>query len=92
MTDYDPYEAYDLEDEYFVSGCIDEGKPDSECRGPVQFHDITGRGRGFPRCQRHADDAYERHERSELARWAESDVAPDWFDPGDAGERWDDDY
>ena len=27
-----------------------------------------------------------------LARWADSDLAPSWFDPSAAGERWDDDY
>ena len=27
-----------------------------------------------------------------IARWAHSDVAPSWFDPTAAGERWDDDY
>ena len=57
------------------------------------FHDIAGRGgRGFPRCDAHANAAYERHE-SSLARYAHSDVAPDWFDPADAGEVWsEDDY
>lgn len=27
-----------------------------------------------------------------VARWADSDVPPPWFDPCAAGERWDDDY
>jgi hypothetical protein len=79
--------------ELLPEDCLEYGHPSAgPCSGPVLFHDISGRGRAFPRCNRHADDAYERHERSELARWAESDVAPDWFDPADAGERWEDDY
>jgi hypothetical protein len=33
----------------------------------------------------------ERYEDS-MEKYARSDVAPSWFDPADAGERWDDDY
>jgi len=26
------------------------------------------------------------------AKWADSDIPPPWFDPGYAGERWNEDY
>jgi hypothetical protein len=45
--------------------------------------------------QAHADRLYweqERRRHDSVADWADSDVAPSWFDPMDAGERWDDDY
>jgi len=33
----------------------------------------------------------ERYENS-IERYADSDVAPSWFDPSYAGERWNEDY
>lgn len=50
----------------------------------------------------HLADAYDRgysdglrygeRNADSLARYADSDVAPTWFDPTACGERWDDDY
>ena len=78
--------------ELLPEDCLEYGHPTAgPCRGPVAYHAIGGRLRGFPRCDAHAERAWERHDNS-TARWADSDIAPDWFDPTAAGERWDDDY
>ena len=71
--------------------CLNAGGS-TECRGPVELHSVDpGRERAWPRCERHWADRLDDHQNS-ISRWAHSDVAPDWFDPADAGERWDDDY
>lgn len=46
--------------------------------------------------QHHAEMLYwererQRQRQDSVADWADSDVAPSWFDPMDAGERWDED-
>lgn len=70
--------------------CMDEHRGD--CRGPVEYHSVDpGRARAFPRCDRHWGDRLHRRENS-LERYENSDIAPAWFDPTAAGERWDDDY
>lgn len=72
--------------------CVDSYRPDHECRGEVAYFDPSGRGRGAPRCDVSADERLARYEGDSLERYADSDVAPDWFDPTYAGERWSDDY
>lgn len=67
--------------------CLDESP---ECSGEVTMWTTDGL-RWWPRCEFHGERRLERYE-SSLERYAESDVAPDWFDPADIGERWDDDY
>lgn len=62
-----------------------------ECQGPVEYFSVDGRGGAFPRCQHHIEKRVEQYENS-MEKYAHSDVAPDWFDPMDAGERWDEDY
>lgn len=63
-----------------------------DCFGPVEYHSIDpGRQRGFPRCARHWRLRVKRRENS-IELYADSDVAPSWFDPSYAGERWDDEY
>lgn len=70
--------------------CIDDiGQ--GECRGEVEYFSPDGRGSAPPRCQYHIEQRMERYENS-IERYAHSDVAPAWFDPTLAGERWDDDY
>ena len=62
------------------------------CEGPVEMWYSGGvNGRSWPRCRFHGERRLERFENS-IERYADSDVAPDWFDPANAGERWDDDY
>lgn len=60
------------------------------CSGPVEYHSL-GSGNAFPRCEKHWSERLDRYENS-IEQYADSDVAPSWFDPADAGERWDDDY
>jgi hypothetical protein len=67
--------------------CLNYG-PD--CRGPVDYH-WTGGTRSWPRCEYHQDKRMASREGS-VERYANSDVVPDWFDPMDAGEHWNDDY
>jgi hypothetical protein len=69
--------------------CLEYHKGD--CSGPVDYH-ITGSSlKAWPRCQHHAEQRWERYDQS-MERYADSDVVPEWFDPADAGERWEDDY
>lgn len=68
--------------------CLDNGS--TPCQGTVTYFAVPG-GNAFPRCSRHADDRLARWETG-IERYAHSDVAPDWFDPSYAGERWDDEY
>jgi len=60
--------------------CI--GDP-SFCRGEVVYFYSN------PRCRFHCDE----REKVEVSiRELESDCVPDWFDPANAGERWEADY
>ncbi len=70
--------------------CIDYD-PDT-CRGEVEPWNPGYGHRSFMRCRHHGEERIRRYEESELERCAHSDVAPSWFDPTIAGERWDDDY
>lgn len=71
--------------------CLEHGGP-TPCQGEVNYHAIDpGRTRAFPRCERHWIDRLERRETS-MERYENCDVAPAWFDPTYAGERWDADY
>ncbi len=68
-----------------------EFRDDGSCQGKVEYHTLDGLT-SWPRCIHHFDLRLKRYEESDLERYANSDVAPSWFDPADAGERWDDDY
>lgn len=68
--------------------CIDD-YGDGTCRGVVDYYDLSGDGRTFPRCEKHLYEAIERVERA-MERYPVT--APADFDPDYAGERWDDDY
>lgn len=68
--------------------CLEFG---DDCRGPVEYHLRPSDWKSFPRCDYHQERRLERRENS-LEKYADSDVAPDWFDPADAGERWFEDY
>ena len=78
--------------EYPADECLEYGHPDDPCKGPVIYRlSPNGTGMRIPRCARHEEQAEER--RQEISRnYPDSPIAPDWFDPSYAGERWDDDY
>lgn len=69
--------------------CIDDP---AECGGEVEMRpSLTGTGTAIPRCDRHWGLRLQREE--QLRRdYPDSPIAPSWFDPTYAGERWDDDY
>jgi len=84
---YDPHPL----DEYGQPlECLDDIGEDT-CRGPVEYHTIDGTS-SWPRCRLHFAARLERYEQSDTERYARSSIAPSWFDPADAGERWEDDY
>jgi hypothetical protein len=59
------------------------------CSGAVEFRmPLSPSGRAFPRCDKHWGIRLDKEEDS--IPWR-SDIAPSWFDPAYAGERWDDD-
>jgi hypothetical protein len=62
------------------------------CAGEVHFRmALSGSGEPFIRCDKHWGDRLDVEER--LRRdYPDSPTPPDWFDPLDAGERWNDDY
>lgn len=71
--------------------CLDD-HGENTCEGDVEYHSVDpGRAAAFPRCDYHWGERLMRRENS-IERYENSDVAPSWFDPADAGERWDDDY
>jgi hypothetical protein len=79
---------FTVEHPFELEECI-EYDPDT-CRGTVDYFSPDGRGSAPPRCEHHVDQRIKLQEDS-LMRYAYSDVAPDWFDPADAGEHWRDD-
>lgn len=64
--------------------CLEEG-PD--CEGPVEYHLNPDRDdlKAFPRCEAHQQ---RRLERAEEHRKKYPTIEPADFDPGYAGERW----
>lgn len=74
-------------------GCVDDyaANGNRPCSGTVEYRAVPG-GSAVARCEAHFEARLERWENSDLERYADSDVAPSWFDPTIAGERWDDDY
>jgi hypothetical protein len=65
--------------------CLESG---DDCAGPVGYHTVGRATRAWPRCEHHAALRQDRYENS-IERYADSDVAPSWFDPSYAGESWD---
>lgn len=60
------------------------------CRGPVEYrYPLSGTGRSFPRCEAHWEWRLDEDQR---IRERYPVLQPSDFDPGYAGERWDDDY
>lgn len=74
-----------------TNDCLDGFGADDPCEGPVEYHSIDpGRVKAYPRCAKHWAERLDRRANS-IERWENSDVPPAWFDPADAGERWEDD-
>lgn len=70
--------------------CMDSHK--SPCSGKVEYRmNLTGTGLQTLRCDKHWEERLDFQE-AHTAIYPDSPIAPDWFDPADAGERWDDDY
>jgi hypothetical protein len=64
----------------------------SPCRGPVEYREsLTGTGTPIPRCDYHWNLRLDREDEHRRI-YPDSPIAPAWFDPEAAGERWDDDY
>lgn len=72
-----------------AENCVEYGT--GECRGPVEWCHAPS-GSAVERCEHHNAERWRRYQQSETERFADSDVAPDWFDPAYAGEHWDSDY
>lgn len=52
---------------------------------------LSATGRSFPRCEAHWEERLDRQ--AEInERYPDTPIAPSWFDPSYAGERWNDDY
>jgi len=69
--------------------CIDNP---AECKGKVEMRpSLTGTGTPIPRCDHHWEKRLEKDEEHRRI-YPDSPIAPSWFDPTLAGERWDDDY
>lgn len=64
---------------------------EASCEGPVyEYYSRSGITKAT-RCERH--QMQKEAKLDEIAhRYPDSDVAPAWFDPTYAGERWNDDY
>jgi hypothetical protein len=69
--------------------CLNGG--DGLCQGPVDYWTVGNSLKGWPRCDYHGQRRIDQYENS-MERYADSDVPPPWFDPADAGERFDSDY
>ena len=63
-----------------------------QCKGPVEWCSAPS-GSSIVRCEFHNNKRWDEYQndRSSVARYADSDCAPSWFDPAYAGEHWDDD-
>ena len=68
-----------------VLECLEDH--DGQCKGPVNWHTTGSRMKAFPRCDWHQERRQDRYENS-MEKYADSDVAPSWFDPTYAGEEW----
>jgi hypothetical protein len=62
------------------------------CTGTVKPREpLSGTGKSFDWCDGHWAKRLDIQERVRRD-YPDSPVAPAWFDPANAGERWDDDY
>lgn len=72
--------------------CLESGNDHDPCRGAVEYRmALSASGKNFPRCDHHWSKRLTEQERINQD-YPDSPSPPAWFDPMDAGERWDDDY
>jgi hypothetical protein len=65
---------------------------EEDCSGRVELRTpLSGSGKSFPRCDAHWSKRLAMQERNNR-NYPDSPIAPAWFDPSNAGERWDDEY
>jgi hypothetical protein len=69
--------------------CLSEGP--TACSGAIEYHRLPNAERAFPRCEKHWQQRVQEDEKHRQ-NYPDSPMAPGWFDPMNAGERWDDDY
>jgi hypothetical protein len=70
--------------------CLRATHDAENCSGEITRR-FTDEGTPIDECKYHTDKSYQRREELK-ERYPDSPIAPDWFDPTVAGERWDDDY
>lgn len=71
--------------------CLENGNPSKpDCEGAMVSY-LTPLGTKIVRCELHQEEADARAE-AHNNNYPDSHMAPEWFDPTFAGERWDDDY
>ena len=59
------------------------------CEGKVGYWNPGYGFRSWPRCDYHGQLRIQEHQKGDsMARYADSDLTPEWFDPTLAGERW----
>lgn len=79
-----------LDDYGDVVTCLDAHRGD--CKGEVSYHpSLAGTGTPIPRCEHHYELRLEQ-DAEHRSIYPDSPNPPDWFDPMNAGEHWDDDY
>ncbi len=77
-----------MADEEILECLEDHGE--NTCRGPVEYRmPLSESGKSFPRCDLHWDKRLDEQERINETY---PTFAPSDFDPGYAGETWDEDY
>ena len=74
--------------------CLGFGDERVPCKGTVEYRwNGYNDGKSSLRCAAHGDAQIDRaNDPNSVAKYADSDVPPSWFDPTIAGERWDEDY
>lgn len=66
-----------------------EDRDETDCQGEVAYHSTDpGVRPAFPRCERHWLARVEADQEHRTI-YPDSPIAPAWFDPAAAGERWD---
>lgn len=81
-----------MSDPRAVPECLDAGMGKGGCSGPVEYRmPLSASGKSFPRCAMHWAERLAEHEQH-VTVYPDSPIAPSWFDPAAAGERWDEDY
>jgi hypothetical protein len=64
--------------------CLNENE---DCQGKVEWWTVGDSIKAWPRCDYHGEQRMKQYEGS-LEQESRSDIAPNWFDPADAGETW----